>query len=80
MKTEKEIAAHLKLRQNEIIPEWTKAYQEGKFDYLNLLDAQRTLFDVKKEYIESLAAYHAARIDVERLIGQGIDTVKTTHK
>lgn len=53
----------------------TRAYQEGKVDYLNVLDAQRTLFDVKNEYIESLAAYHAARTDIERFIGTRIDTV-----
>ena len=47
----------------------TRAYQEGKVDYLNVLDAQRTLFDVKSEYIESLAAYHTAKTDIERFIG-----------
>lgn len=53
----------------------TRAYQEGKVDYLNVLDAQRTLFDVKNEYIESLASYHTARTDIERFIGKEIDTV-----
>ncbi len=51
------------------------AYQEGKVDYLNVLDAQRTLFEVRNEYIESLAAYHIARNEIERFIGKKIETV-----
>ena len=52
-----------------------RAYQEGKVDYLNVLDAQRTLFYVKNEYIESLAAYHTAKTDIERFIAKEIKTV-----
>jgi len=62
--------------KNEVLPgavemfaAATRAYQEGKVDYLNVLDAQRTLFDVKHEYIESLAAYHIAKTEIERFIG-----------
>jgi len=54
-----------------------QAYREGKLDYLNVLDAQRTLFEAKGRYIEALGAYHKARADVERLIGQRIDTIET---
>ncbi len=70
--------------KNEVLPAAsemfnaaTTAYQEGKVDYLNVLDAQRTLFDVRNEYIESLAAYHTTKVDVERLTGQSIDTIET---
>ncbi|MCK5565919.1 MAG: TolC family protein [Planctomycetes bacterium] len=52
-----------------------RAYQEGKVDYLNVLDAQRTLFNVKNEYVESLAAYHTARTDIERFIGSTAETI-----
>lgn len=47
-----------------------RAYQEGKTDYLNLLDAQRTFFDIKTGYIDSLAACHTAVIAVERFVGR----------
>ena len=45
-------------------------YREGKFDYLEALDAQRTLFEVKTEYINAFSAYHEARLDVMRLAGR----------
>ncbi len=53
----------------------TRAYQEGKVDYLNLLDAQRTLFDIKNEYIESLADSHTAKADIQRFIANEIEPV-----
>ncbi|MHC4558580.1 MAG: TolC family protein, partial [Planctomycetota bacterium] len=49
-------------------------YTHGKLDYLNVLDAQRTLFEAKARYIDALASYHAAKADVERLIGRPIDS------
>ena len=55
----------------------TEGYREGKLNYLNVLDAQRTLFEAKGQYIEALSAYHKARADVERLIGQRIDMIET---
>ncbi|MBW8035978.1 MAG: TolC family protein [Planctomycetes bacterium] len=50
-------------------------YTQGKLDYLDVLDAQRTLFKAKAKYIDALASFHTAKTDVERLIGQGIDTI-----
>jgi len=64
----------------EVFNAATTAYREGKVDYLNVLDAQRTLFEVRNEYIESLAVYHTAKADVERLIGRSIDTIENTQK
>jgi cobalt-zinc-cadmium efflux system outer membrane protein len=48
-------------------------YSRGKLDYLNVLDAQRTLFEAKARYIDALTSYHTAKADVERLIGCSID-------
>ena len=47
-------------------------------DYLNVLDAQRTLFHVKNEYIESLADYHTAKTDIERFIVKEIKDLNFT--
>jgi cobalt-zinc-cadmium efflux system outer membrane protein len=55
-----------------------EGYRLGKFGFLDLLDAQRTLFEAKKEYINALAAYHRASADMERLIGRALDTVTHT--
>ena len=67
--------------KNEVLPGAQSAfdatrrgYRGGKFDYLMVLDAQRTFFYARARYIESLAAYHGARADVERLIGCAIDS------
>ncbi len=50
-------------------------YTRGKLDYLNVLDAQRTLFEAKARYIDAITSYHTAKADVERLIGRSIDSV-----
>ncbi|MCP4262103.1 MAG: TolC family protein [Planctomycetes bacterium] len=47
-------------------------YMQGKLDYLNVLDAQRTLFEAKARYVDALASYHIAKADVERLTGRPI--------
>jgi cobalt-zinc-cadmium efflux system outer membrane protein len=49
-----------------------QGYSQGKFDYLMVLDAQRTFFYTRARYIESLSAYHKAKANVERLVGQEI--------
>lgn len=49
-------------------------YDQGKFGYLDVLDAQRTLFEARDQYIEMLATYHKAKADVEQLIGERLDT------
>ena len=48
----------------------TEGYRIGKFDFLEMLDAQRTLFDVRGSYIDALAKYHKAVAEVERLVGE----------
>jgi outer membrane protein, heavy metal efflux system len=47
----------------------TEGFRQGKFGYLDVLDAQRTLFEAKGRYVEALGAYHKAVVDTERLIG-----------
>lgn len=47
-----------------------QGYRQGKFDYLHLLDAQRTLFQTQMRYIDSVETYHRAQADVARLTGR----------
>ena len=44
----------------------------GKFGYLEVLDAQRTLFEVRSRYLEALARYHKLVADLERLVGRDL--------
>jgi len=48
-------------------------FSMGKYSYLEVIDAQRTLFEVKSQYLEALVTYHSARADVERLIAEPLD-------
>jgi len=47
-----------------------RAFDEGKLPFLDVLDAQRTLFDLQSRYIDALASYHTAAAEIEALIGQ----------
>lgn len=45
----------------------TKGYKEGEFDYMDLLDAQRTWAETRIAYIESLKNVNLIIADIERL-------------
>jgi cobalt-zinc-cadmium efflux system outer membrane protein len=47
----------------------TEGYRAGKFGFLDVLDAQRTLISAGVQYLRALSEYHKAVADVERLIG-----------
>lgn len=44
-----------------------EGHREGKYEYLEVLDAQRTLFEIKARYIEALFNYHIKKADIEYL-------------
>lgn len=63
--------------KTDILPEAQEAFRQaqrgynaGKFAYLEVLDAQRTLTDTRITYIQALRDYHANTAEVERLIAQ----------
>lgn len=71
----------------QVVPEARKAfdaassgYSEGKFPYLDVLDAQRTVFDSRVQHLEALAEYLAAVADIEGLVGQSVETIVETNK
>ncbi|OOP57805.1 MAG: hypothetical protein AYP45_01345 [Candidatus Brocadia carolinensis] len=45
----------------------TRGYREGEFDYIDLLDAQRTWAETRISYIESLKSLNMFIADIERL-------------
>ncbi len=46
-----------------------EAFRQGKIGALDLLDAQRTLFAVRRQSVDAHAVYHRAVVAIERLIG-----------
>ncbi|MFH1741627.1 MAG: TolC family protein [bacterium] len=53
----------------------SEMYRQGKTNYLDVLDSQRTLVEAKARYVDALAMYHKAVADVERLIGEDLESV-----
>jgi len=51
-----------------------EGYREGKFSYLVVLDAQRALFEIKRQYLNALAEYHKAKANIERLIADRLQS------
>jgi len=75
-----EIASSMK---TEVVPAATSAleaveigYTEGKFGFLDVIDAQRTLFDARSLLLDSAAEYALAKVDLERLIGLELDAAE----
>lgn len=53
-----------------------QGYQIGRFGFLDVLDAQRTLFQVRSQYLTALKNYHQNAAQMERLIGQRLDHIR----
>jgi len=53
-------------------------YEQGRFDYLYILDAQRMWFDQSQRYVETLLAYGLAQAQVASLAG--LDQDFETHR
>ncbi|MBA3623994.1 MAG: TolC family protein [Methylibium sp.] len=51
----------------------TKGFELGKFSFLDVLDAQRTLFQAKSQYLRALTEAQRASADIDRLLGGGAD-------
>jgi len=69
--------------KNKTIPEANNAYKlidkyyiQGKYSFIDVLYARRTLFEVKARYLVSLQDYNKYIADIERLIGQRLDKIK----
>ncbi|MEJ8853318.1 TolC family protein [Variovorax robiniae] len=47
----------------------TRGFELGKFNFLEVLDAQRTLLQARTQYLRSLAEAHRAAADLNRILG-----------
>lgn len=47
-----------------------KAFDQGELSLIDVLDAQRTLFDLERRYLDALRRFHLAATEIETLIGR----------
>lgn len=73
--------------QHRAIPAATEAYQatrqsfnQGKLPFLDVLDTQRTLFELEHRYISALQDYHLAAAQIESLIGSRLIDLPISEK
>ncbi len=64
-----------KILQEDILPEAQRAFEaaqegfrQGKFSYLNVLDAQRSLFELKVQLLEAASNVHKTINEINRLM------------
>jgi cobalt-zinc-cadmium efflux system outer membrane protein len=62
--------------QRDVLPGAKSAYdaatigfENGKFNFLEVLDAQRTYFAAKSQHLKALAEAHRAAADIDRVLG-----------
>lgn len=46
------------------------SYQAGRLSFLDLVQAQRTLLDVREQYLDTLESYHLNRAELERFVAR----------
>ena len=70
------IIAEVQSLQQDVLPGAKSAYdaatigfENGKFNFLEVLDAQRTYFTAKSQYLKALGEAHRAAADIDRLLG-----------
>ncbi len=66
-----------------ILPSATQAfrlaregYDAGRFSYLEVLDAQRSLFQARQQKIDALREFHSAKAELARLTSTAVNGVK----
>jgi cobalt-zinc-cadmium efflux system outer membrane protein len=73
----------LRLR-DDVIPEARRAfdgardaYRQGAFRAVDVLDAQRTLFELRAEYVAALETFHVHAAEIARLTGTSLTAATT---
>jgi cobalt-zinc-cadmium efflux system outer membrane protein len=71
------IRGEVDVLQRDVLPGAKSAYdaatvgfENGKFNFLEVLDAQRTYFAAKSQYLKALAEAHRAAADIDRVLGE----------
>jgi len=76
-------ATQLSALESEVLPAAERAFDrtqigfnEGRFDILNVLDAQRTVFEARLERVNAQAEYEKSRVRVEAIIGRDLSSLR----
>ncbi len=71
-------AREVKLYRTEVIPRWEKAYrllqvgyQQGEFQYTDVLQAQTTYFQAQRQALDAMLRWHVAAAQIQGLLLQG---------
>jgi cobalt-zinc-cadmium efflux system outer membrane protein len=69
--------------RNEVLPgaqsahdAAAKGFEFGKFGFLDVLDAQRTLVQARSQYLRALSEAHRAAADIDRILGGPMPAMK----
>lgn len=54
----------------------TKGFEFGKFNFLDVLDAQRTLLQARSQYLRSFSDAHRAAAEIDRILGEPVHALK----
>lgn len=72
----KALLVEVRTLQQEIVPgarsaydAATRGFELGKFSFLEVLDAQRTFFQARAQYLKSLSDAHRTAAELERVLG-----------
>jgi cobalt-zinc-cadmium efflux system outer membrane protein len=57
-----------------------QGYREGRFTYLDVLDAQRTLIAARAQHVRALMDYHKSVAALERVIGEPVHIKDAQHE
>jgi cobalt-zinc-cadmium efflux system outer membrane protein len=62
-------------RATSVFDDMRRSYATGRFRYVEVLDAQRTLFETKRELLDAATLYHVLATDIERLTGKPLHSL-----
>lgn len=60
---------------NEAYRDIKQAFDRGNLGFLDVLDAERTLIELRQQHLDALAEYHGSIAELEGLIGQSLDSI-----
>lgn len=58
----------------------SKGFEFGKFDFLDVLDAQRTLLQARSQYLKSLSEARRAAAEIDRILGVSLQAINHASK